>query len=85
MSGRFLIVGHTLHAQVEKSEKQGFLVENSQQILCNSGIESLIDPGNGALGARDRAGEDAVLCDCAGTTAVCFLGTEWNFGQKSLF
>ena len=56
-----------------------------QQIPHNSRTDSPFEQESGSLGAGDRAGEDAALSDCAGTNAVCFPGTELNFGQKSLF
>ena len=46
-----------------KSEKHGFLVKNLQQITGNSGTDSRIELGNGALDAHERAGEEAMLCD----------------------
>ena len=57
-----------------KTEKRGFLVKFSQQIPCNSETASRIELGNGALDARERAGEDATRCDCVGTTAATVLG-----------
>ena len=45
-----------------------------QQIPHNSRTDSPIDLGSEALDARERAGEDAMLCDCVLATAATVLG-----------